>query len=179
MARCGGGRPTIENCITLDIRYFMSAGLVSGCSQSGTLQWMWTNNRLSCQAAYQASLGDDTGLLHLIRIICFDPFGRFIYLPNQTIRLVATTPPYGGCRCWLVCPQTGERVMKLHLPPDAQTFASRQAHCLGYTVQREGAGAQAAGERAKHGLGSAGALICWKSCPQNRNGCVGQHTGGI
>jgi hypothetical protein len=143
MARCGGGRPTVENSITLDIRPLTRGGLVSGNIQSGNWQWMWSNNRLSCQVAYQAHIGEDTGLLHLVSITSFDPYGRFRHLPSQSIRLVATSLPYGGRRWWLVCPLTGHRVIKLHLPPDACAFASRQAHGLGYAVQREGAGEQA------------------------------------
>jgi hypothetical protein len=53
--------------------------------------------------------------------------------------LVTTTPPYGGRRWWFVCPSTGRRAMKLHLPYGARVFASRQAYRLGYAVQREGA----------------------------------------
>jgi hypothetical protein len=33
-------------------------------------------------------------------------------------------------------------VIKLLLPPQAHVFASRQAHCLGYAVQRVSAGEQ-------------------------------------
>jgi hypothetical protein len=143
MARCGGGRPTVENSITLDVRHLTRAGFVPGCAKSGTLQWIWSNNRPSCQAAYQAHLGEDTGLLHLIDITCFDPYGRFGHLPSQTIRLISTTPPYGGRRWWFVCPQTGQRVTKLYLPLETRTFASRQAHRLGYAIQRESAGQQA------------------------------------
>jgi hypothetical protein len=143
MARCGGGRPTVENSITLDVRHLTRGGLVSGDSQSGTWQWMWSNNRPSCQVAYQAHLGEDTGLLHLASITCFDPYGRFRHLPSQSIRLVATAPPHGGRRWWFVCPQTGRRAMKLYLPSDVCAFASRQAHGLGYAVQRESEGEQA------------------------------------
>ncbi|ANY85147.1 hypothetical protein BB934_43915 (plasmid) [Microvirga ossetica] len=161
MARCGGGRPTVENSITLDVRHLPRAGLVLGRTQSGTLQWMWSNNRPSCQAAYQAHLGEDTGLLHLMNITCFDPYGRFGHLPSQSIRLVATTPPYGGRRWWFVCPQTGQRVMKLHLPPDARVFASRQAYGLGYAIQREGAGEQARrrARRARARIGGSSNLL--------------------
>ena len=34
------------------------------------------------------------------------------------------------------CPRTWQRVGKLHLPPGATTFASRQAYGLGYHSQR-------------------------------------------
>jgi hypothetical protein len=143
MTKCGGGRPTVESSITLDIRRLMRAGLAPNSSQSGTLQWTWSNGRLAYQAAANTCLDEDTGLLHLAGITRFDLFGRPVYLRGQTIRLVATTPPFGGRRWWFVCPSTGNQVMKLHLPYGAQVFASRQAYGLGYAVQRESAGVQA------------------------------------
>src|SRR5262249_47098584 len=36
-----------------------------------------------------------------------------------------------------VCPRTGHRAARLHLPPGTYTFASRQAHQLAYPSQRE------------------------------------------
>lgn len=143
MAKCGSGRPTVESSITLDVRTLIRAGLGPDCSQSGTLKWTWTNRQPACEVAYEAILDEDTGLLHLASITRFDRFGRPVRMIGQTIRLVATIPPYGGRRWWLVCPQTGRRVMKLHLPQGAQAFASRQAYRLGYAVQRESTSDQA------------------------------------
>jgi hypothetical protein len=139
MARCGG-RPTVESSITLDLRLLTGAGLVSGFTQSGHLQWTWPNSRQPmCRVDYQAILYEDIGTLHLASITRFDPFGKSVRMEGQTIHLVTTTPPYGGRRWWFVCPSTGRRVMKLHLPYGARVFASRQAYRMGYAVQREGA----------------------------------------
>ncbi len=143
MARCGGGRPTVEGSTTLDIRQLMRAGLVPYCSQSGTMQWTWTSCRPSCQAKYNVTLGADTGILHLTNMVRFDPAGRAVHLEGQSIRLVATPLRFGGCRWWFVCPHFGQRVMKLHLPYGARFFASRQAYRLGYAVQRQSARDQA------------------------------------
>jgi hypothetical protein len=50
----------------------------------------------------------------------------------------ATTPqPFGGRRWWFVCPRTGQRATRLHLPPGAYTFACRKAYRLAYRSQRE------------------------------------------
>jgi hypothetical protein len=143
MAKCGGGRPTVESSITLDIRHLMRAGLAPGRSQSGTLQWTWANSRLACHAVFNTCVDEDTGLLHLASITCFDLFGGPVYLRGQTTRLVASAPPFGGRRWWFVCPHTSQRVMKLHLPRGGQGFASRQAYGLDYAVQRLAAGDQA------------------------------------
>ncbi len=143
MARCGGGRPTVEGSTTLDIRHFMRAGLVPYCSQSGTMQWTGTSCWPSCQAKYKVTLGANTGNLHLANITRFDPVGRAVPLEDQTIRLVATPLPFGGCRWWFLCPHSGQRAMKLYLPYGARFFASRQAYRLGYAVQRQSARDQA------------------------------------
>jgi Response regulator receiver domain len=44
---------------------------------------------------------------------------------DSWIELATTPQPFGGRRWWFVCPRTGTRVAKLHLPPGAPTFASR------------------------------------------------------
>jgi hypothetical protein len=56
---------------------------------------------------------------------------------DSWIELVTTSQPFGGRRWWFVCPRTGTRVAKLHLPPGAPTFASRRAYRLAYKCQRE------------------------------------------
>jgi hypothetical protein len=53
------------------------------------------------------------------------------------IELATTPQPFGGRRWWFVCPRTGARVAKLHLPPGVSTFASRRAYRLAYKCQRE------------------------------------------
>ncbi len=138
MARCGDGRPTVEGSITLNIGLLMRTGLRPLCSGSGTMQWTSTNSpQPACQFTYQAILNEDTGVVHLTGITWFDPFGKSVRLRDQPIRMVATSPPYGGLRWWFLCPGTGQRAMKLYLPRGAHVFASRQAHRLGYAVQRE------------------------------------------
>ncbi len=137
MARYGG-RPTVESSITLDIGLLMRTGLRPLCSGSGTMQWTSTNSlQPTCQLAYEAILSEDTGVLHLTGIMWFDPFGKSVRLNDQAIRMVATIPPYGGRRWWFLCPSTGQRIIKLHLPWGARVFASRQAYGLGFAVQRE------------------------------------------
>jgi hypothetical protein len=53
------------------------------------------------------------------------------------IQLVTTPQPFGGRRWWFLCPLTGRRATKLHLPEGALTFSSRQAYRLAYACQRE------------------------------------------
>jgi hypothetical protein len=58
---------------------------------------------------------------------------------HYTILLVSSVPHYGGRRWWFICPIKKTRVAKLHLPPGATQFASRNAHDLTYrSVQESG-----------------------------------------
>jgi hypothetical protein len=56
---------------------------------------------------------------------------------DDRVRLVATRPPFGGQRWWLVCPAEGRRVRKLFLPLGRRRFRSRYAYRLAYASQRE------------------------------------------
>jgi hypothetical protein len=138
MSKAGGGRPIVEHALTLDIRHLRRDGLLSGGSGSGAWRWHWGSlKQLTGLVEYEGATQEDSGDLHLKSITRFDPMGKPVTTPGQTIRLVTTIPPYGGRRWWFLCPRTGKRVMKLHLPYGAHAFASRQAYRLGYAVQRE------------------------------------------
>src|SRR5215207_3316955 len=139
------GRPTVEGCITLDIRHLKDLGPAPGCHLSGQLLWTWPSTGQSVwQVEYHATLSDgNLGSLHLNSIRRSDPFGRPVRTGGQTIQMVVTIPPYGGRRWWFLCPFTGLRTMKLYLPYDARFFGSGQSYQLGYAVQRETAAAQA------------------------------------
>jgi len=57
---------------------------------------------------------------------------------RDRIRLLWTSPTFGGRRWWFQCPRTGRRTTKLFLPNGGRHFWSRQAYGLGYACQREG-----------------------------------------
>jgi hypothetical protein len=138
MSRAGGGRPTVESGITLDIRYLKRDALLQPGKWSGSWQWRWVPwGQLAAHVEYEADAEEEAGSLHIASVTLFDPFGRSVRMQGQTIRLVTTVPRFGGRRWWFICPSTGRRVMKLHLPYGARVFASRQAYGLGYAVQRE------------------------------------------
>jgi hypothetical protein len=80
-----------------------------------------------------------------------DPSGPFMELIHKTrddrdgdlivrdrIRLLWTSPTFGGRRWWFQCPRTGRRTTKLFLPNGGQHFWSRAGYGLGYACQREG-----------------------------------------
>jgi hypothetical protein len=71
-------------------------------------------------------------LIHLTR----DEPGRDPIVTDR-VQLAWTTPTYGGCRWWFLCPRTGRRTTNLFLPNGGWHFWSRQAYGLGYACQRE------------------------------------------
>jgi hypothetical protein len=46
-------------------------------------------------------------------------------------------PRFGGVRWWFICPHSGARVGRLHLPPGSSLFAGRRAYALRYACQTE------------------------------------------
>lgn len=56
---------------------------------------------------------------------------------SQTIKLVCSTPQFGGVRLWFLCPITGTRVRAIFLAADGR-WASRRALGLAYASQRAG-----------------------------------------
>ena len=80
--------------------------------------------------------------------------------------------PFGGRRWWFICPRTGRRVLKLHKPSGALTFASRQAYITGSPTSLSGKPTTtapcAATSSCGAGLGrTAGSATTFR----NRNGC--------
>lgn len=55
--------------------------------------------------------------------------------PDQRTAIECVPCPYGGYRCYFLCPLTGTRCEQLFLVGD--TFASRKAHRLTYASQSE------------------------------------------
>src|SRR5262245_58691819 len=56
-----------------------------------------------------------------------DPVSGASHSIEQEIRLTTTRPRLGGARWWFVCPQSGARVGRLHLPAGSMQFAARRA----------------------------------------------------
>jgi hypothetical protein len=85
-----------------------------------------------------------------VRVDTTDPAAPHLELTHDTrdepterigyrVRLATTRPRYGGERWWFVCPSSGRRVFKLHLPNGGRWFLSRAAYGLAYQVTREDA----------------------------------------
>ena len=55
---------------------------------------------------------------------------------DYRVRLTSTPCHYGGRRWWWICPMSGRRVAKLHLPPGGTVFGARLEYRLAYRSQR-------------------------------------------
>lgn len=156
MSRAGGGRPTVESGITLDIRNLKRDGLLRPGLWAGSWQWRWGNTQKPVAVAlYRVEAQEEAALLRIESVTRFDYMGKPVSTRGHTIHLITSTPPYGGRRWWFICPRTGRRAMKLHLPYGAHEFASRHAYRLGYAVQRESARDRAyrKARKARHRIG--------------------------
>jgi hypothetical protein len=133
-----GGRPTVEDSLTLGLRPLLEKGsLKPGASVAGTMSWTKAGtNREIASIGFESHLSADGGYLEIHWTSTNRRTGETRQCKNR-ISLKTRPQPFGGRRWFFVCPTTGESVTKLHLPPAAFDFACRKAHQLGYRSQRE------------------------------------------
>ena len=132
-----GGRPTTESGLTLTLSKLLRDQLFRpGCAWGGSIVWTHTSTGERVGSiGYEAHLGPDSGRVRLkYTTTRWDGEKRE---SDYWIQVETTPQPLGGRRWWFVCPRTGRRAAKLHLPNGAFTFASRQAYRLAYACQRE------------------------------------------
>jgi len=132
-----GGRPTVEDGLTLDLAKLRRDGAFGpGYGWGGTLRWTdGYSGRHIGSVGYEGFLNQEYGRVRLTYTSTLWDGEK--HDSDYWIDLATTPQPFGGRRWWFICPRTGERVAKLHLPPGAFTFASRRAHKLAYRSQRE------------------------------------------
>ncbi len=106
--------------------------LLPGQSTSGSLTWA------------RARSGEQIGSIGYFSDLTAPASGsvRLHYHRNRSpvdyrVSLTTTRPNFGGVRWWFVCPVTGGRAAKLHLPSGSDIFASRQAFDLAYRSQNK------------------------------------------
>ncbi|GJD54045.1 hypothetical protein OPKNFCMD_6825 [Methylobacterium crusticola] len=151
-----GGKPTIEDGLTLNLAKLLRDGFFRpGQSWGGSLTWTNTSTgERVASVGYEAHLDDEHGRVRLHYTTT--RWGGEKHASDYWVTLETTPQPFGSRRWWFVCPRTGRRVTKLHLPNGALTFASRQAYRLGYRSQRETPRDRALGRafKLRHQLGS-------------------------
>ena len=112
--------------------------LVAGARTSGS--WGWISDgedEPHATIGYEAELLDqDNAWLRLHYLRNGEPV-------DYRVRLVTSTPHYGGLRWWFICPLARNdggpprRVAKLYLPPGGKYFGSREGYGLTYTSCQE------------------------------------------
>jgi hypothetical protein len=130
------GRPTTESGLTLTLSKLFRDGLFRPGNAWGSLVWTntTTGERIG-SISYETHLSQESGRVRLkYTTTRWDGERRE---SDYWIQLETTLQPFGGRRWWFICPRTGRRAAKLHLPNGAFTFASRQAYRLAYACQRE------------------------------------------
>lgn len=132
-----GGRPTVEDALTLDLAVLLRKGLIRpGSTVVSSLHWR--NTRTGSETAsigYCCTMTADAGTF----VADYTVARRGERVPiSISIGIVSTPQTFGGRRWWWVCPVTGRRAAKLFKPPGGDRFASRQAGGLAYRSQREG-----------------------------------------
>jgi hypothetical protein len=130
-----GGRPTIEDGLTVDLGLMLRRGWArDGAAGTGTLSWS-SNGAPVAKIQHHFEMTDPENA-HLTLTYTRTPRSGAPEKVEQRIRLTWTRPNYGGRRWWMICPYSGRRVSKLHLPPGGDRFASRLAWRLNYQSQR-------------------------------------------
>ena len=134
-----GGRPTVEDGLTLDLgRLLRHRHVIPGRHVSGSL--IWTNTRTGEHVGsigYEAHLSDPRDSWMRLHYTTTSWRHDSKVASDFRVHLTTTTPRSGGRRWWFICPLTGRRAAKLHLPNGATRFACRQAYHLAYQSQCE------------------------------------------
>ena len=131
----GARKATVESSLVLSINSLVrKKAIVPGARTSGSLDWTDSgNDKPHASVGYEANLVDlGSAWLRLHYQANNEPV-------DYRIKLVTTTPRYGGLRWWFICPLDGpqRRVAKLYLPPGAKHFGGREGHGLTYTSCQE------------------------------------------
>ena len=134
----GPKKAAVEDGLTLSISDLRrKKALVPGARTGGTWIWSYAGREPHAKIGYTADLSNPSGgTMRLTYTSNGEPM-------DYMIQLVSTVPTYGGRRWWFLCPLSradggpSRRVTKLHLPPGARYFGSREAYRLTYTSCRE------------------------------------------
>jgi hypothetical protein len=135
----GAKKATVEGSLVLTASSLVrKRALVAGAWTSGS--WCWTydgDDKPHATIGYEADLTDQGNAWLRLQ---YQANGEPV---DYKVRLVTTTPHYGGLRWWFICPLVRRdggpprRVAKLYLPPGGKYFGSREGYGLTYTSCQE------------------------------------------
>ena len=135
----GAKKATVEGSLVLTAASLVrKRALVAGARTSGS--WGWISDgedKPHATIGYEADLSNqDNAWLRLHYRRNGEPV-------DYRVRLVTSTPHYGGLRWWFICPLVRNdggrprRVAKLYLPSGGKYFGSREGYGLTYTSCQE------------------------------------------
>ena len=132
-------RATVEDSVELVASELVDGkAIVTGKWSVGAYSWTHRGaDAPHMTIGYEANLADrGNAWLRLFYLRSGEPV-------DYKLKLVATTPHYGGLRWWFICPLVRtdngppRRVAKLYLPPGGKYFGSREGYGLTYTSCQE------------------------------------------
>ena len=135
----GAKKATVEGSLVLTAASLVrKQALMAGAWTSGS--WGWTydgEDKPHATIGYEVDLSEqDNAWLRLHYRRNGEPV-------DYRVRLVTSTPHYGGLRWWFICPlvrndgRPPRRVAKLYLPSGGKYFGSREGYGLTYTSCQE------------------------------------------
>jgi hypothetical protein len=157
----GTKKATVEGSLVLTASSLVrKKALLPGARTSGS--WGWTydgDDKPHATIGYEADLTDQDKAWLRLR---YRANGESV---DYKIRLVTTTPNYGGCRWWFICPLVRRdggpprRVAKLYLPSSGKYFGSREGYGLTYTSCQESGKSRGLFRRIAASMGTDEAMI--------------------
>jgi hypothetical protein len=131
-----GRRAYVERALTLNVERLSKEGAFApGSGASGRISWKLQSGQVA-SVDFEVQRATEHGCLRLDFVMVDGPGGSSRHV-TQKISLTTTKMHFGGKRWWFLCPVSGERVGRLHLPLGTSYFASRHAHGLAYASQYE------------------------------------------
>ncbi len=108
-----GGRPTVEDSLTLDLPRLFKDGLLKvGAWTSGTLRWtVVSTGEEIASMGFQSHLGEDTGYVRFHWTSTNRRSGETRQCENR-VTLTTRPQPFGGRRWFFICPRTGENAAR-------------------------------------------------------------------
>ena len=133
----GGGGPTVESALRLDIDDMMQWGAIRpGSHRAGGMRLHQLHGD-DIDVKFESLAGDPENSWLWLRYSMADYWSGEELKIDDKVYLAPTRPHFSGLRWWFVCPQLNRRVRKLHLPLGGWHFWSRRAYELAYASQRE------------------------------------------
>jgi len=126
------GNPTVDVSATITIpMLFEAKRLQPGLYSAGRLNWTSAySDEPIFSTSFEAWLNPAGGNVTFRHGSV--KYGDYTY----SVSLYARRQPFGGLRWWFICPRSGAKASKLHMPLGAYQFASRKAYRLPYYSQR-------------------------------------------